>query len=42
MKYSQVQHSIFQNVLGDLSLVKDFSKYTTHLGKGYYEIVVTN
>jgi hypothetical protein len=42
MKCSQVQHSIFQNVLGDLSLVKDSSKYTTHLGKGFYEIVITN
>ncbi len=38
----QVQHSIFQNVLEDLSLVKYSSKYTTHLGKGFYEIVITN
>ncbi len=42
MECSQVQHSIFQNALGNLNLVQDSSKYTTHLGKGFYEIVITN
>jgi hypothetical protein len=42
MKCLQVQHFIFQHVLGDLSLVKDSSKYITHLGKGFYEIVITD
>jgi hypothetical protein len=42
MKWSQVQHSIFQNVLGDFSLVNNSSKYTITFGKGFYEIIIMN